>query len=106
MSDVSAAMERAVKQRADQCCEYCHLAQEDFPYSFHIEHIISRKHGGATVLENLCLSCPTCNAHKGSDIAGADTQTGLPTFLFHPRKQNWREHFQLDGAFIEPLSPE
>lgn len=36
---------------------------------FHIEHIIARKHGGATDEENLALACPHCNGYKGTDIA-------------------------------------
>ena len=26
--------------------------------------------------------------------------------IFNPRSQMWQEHFQLDGAIIQPLTPE
>ena len=28
------------------------------------------------------------------------------TALFNPREQKWKEHFELKGAVIEPLTPE
>jgi hypothetical protein len=43
---------------------------------------------------------------KGSDIASADPVTGNATYLFHPRRQNWDEHFALGKGIIEPLTPE
>jgi hypothetical protein len=82
------------------------LRQQDVFFRFEVDHIISEKHRGETRIENLCLSCPDCNAFKGSDIASADPETGNPTFLFHPRRQDWPEHFQLNGARIKPLTPE
>lgn len=73
---------------------------------FQVDHITSEKHLGATEAENLCLSCYDCNHTKGSDVAAADPLTKLATFLFHPRQQQWKDHFQLNGAIIEPLTPE
>jgi len=52
------------------------------------------------------LSCPACNYHKGTNIAAADPETGEPTFLFHPRRNVWNDHFSLVGAVIEPYTPE
>lgn len=106
MRYVSAELRRLVVERAGACCEYCLLSQEDVAFSFHIEHIISRKHGGKTEANNLCLSCPDCNSYKGSDIAAADPITGMATFLFHPRHQKWETHFQLTGDIIAPLTSE
>lgn len=57
-------------------------------------------------MNNLCLSCWDCNKAKGSDIASADPETGQPTFLFHPRRHRWEDHFRLEGAAIVPLTPE
>lgn len=106
MTYIPADLRREVVLRARGCCEYCRRGQDDVLFTFHIEHIISEKHGGKTDLSNLALSCPSCNAYKGTDIAGADPETGLPTFLFHPRQQRWEEHFRLDDAVIQPLSAE
>lgn len=106
MTYVPADLKRLVINRAGGCCEYCHVHQDDSDLRFHIEHIIAVSHGGKTSAENLALSCPQCNLLKGSNIAGADLETGDPTFLFHPRRHNWDEHFRLDGVVIEPLTPE
>lgn len=82
------------------------MRQDDSGLGFHIEHIIAISHGGQTVVNNLALSCSRCNLYKGVNIAAADPDTGDPTFLFHPRRHNWHNHFQLDGAFIQPLTSE
>jgi 5-methylcytosine-specific restriction endonuclease McrA len=54
---VEAALIRQVWQRARGCCEYCRVPQEFDESPFEIDHIISRKHGGATVAGNLAPSC-------------------------------------------------
>jgi hypothetical protein len=106
MSYIDVALRRLVTERAGSCCEYCLLDQQDSPFSFHIEHIISEKHGGETRAEYLCLSCPECNAFKGSDIGSIDRETGLLTPLFNPRTQSWSDHFRLEGTQIIALSAE
>ena len=104
-SYISAALRQEVIQRAGRCCEYCKLNQEDIFFAFEIDHIISEKHEGETISENLCLSCPDCNRYKGSDIASIDRETKQLTPLFNPRTQAWHEHFRLVEAMIEPLTP-
>jgi hypothetical protein len=99
-------LRRVVSDRAGDCCEYCRLSRGDHVLPFEIDHIISEKHRGTTTAENLCLSCWDCNKAKGSDIAGVDVETDTLTYLFHPRKQDWDDHFFLDGGLIIPLTPE
>jgi hypothetical protein len=106
MTYVSVSLRRQVIERAANCCEYCRLNRSDHILPFEIDHIVAEKHGGNTDFDNLCLSCFDCNKAKGSDIASADPVTGKATFLFHPRSQDWHEHFRLNGAIIEPFSPE
>lgn len=106
MTYIDAALRRLIVERAGYCCEYCRLGREDSPFSFHIEHIISEKHGGETEADNLCLSCPECNAYKGSDIGSIDRETRLLTPLFNPRTQQWADHFRLVEDRIEPLTGE
>jgi hypothetical protein len=89
-----------VKQRANQCCEYCRMHQEYDILPFQIDHIISRKHHGSTDAANLALSCYNCNAYKGPNIAGIDLDTGEVTRLFHPRRDQWHEHFVWDGPYL------
>jgi len=50
--------------------------------------------------DNLALCCALCNKHKGSDIASIDPETGDMQPLFHPRRDRWRDHFELRGAEI------
>ncbi len=103
MTYIPAELRRRVIERAGNCCAYCLLSQEDLAFSFHIEHIIVEKHNGETIEANLGLSCPTCNAYKGSDLSSVDwDETGEVIPLFHPRKHQWEEHFILEGAQILP----
>jgi HNH endonuclease len=106
MSYVPAKLRDFTVERAGGCCEYCRLSQNSSDASFQIEHIIAVAHGGKTVANNLALSCPRCNLYKGTNIAAADPLTDEPTFLFHPRRHQWSDHFQQNGAVIEPLTPE
>ena len=51
---MDAATRRAVRQRAGNRCEYCRVRQEDDPlFTFHMEHITPRQHGGGDALSNL-----------------------------------------------------
>lgn len=104
MTRIPEALRRLVFDRANGHCEYCLLSQDDSFLPHEVDHIISEKHRGLTVEENLCLSCFDCNRHKGSDIASVDLDTGRLTPLFHPRSDRWAEHFRLDGPRIVPLT--
>lgn len=101
----SARVRQQVRRRAGGRCEYC-LIHEDDSYAAHqVDHILARKHGGTTSLSNLAFACMLCNRYKGSDIAAPDPATGEIVPLFHPRRQQWTEHFALRGAGIVPLGP-
>ena len=106
MTYIPADLKRRVITRAGGCCEHCRLNQTDSSVRYHVEHIIAVAHGGQTTESNLAYSCSDCNLYKGTNIAAADPQTGEPTFLFHPRRHKWEDHFQLLGPEIQPLSPE
>lgn len=101
---VSAAMRREVRERADGCCEYCLLAEDDAYFPHEPDHIISVKHRGSSILENLAWSCFDCNRFKGSDIASLDSVSGDLVALFNPRQDRWHEHFQLQRGQIVPLT--
>ena len=101
---IPAEMRRLVYKRARGCCEYC-LTPEITEFSVHEnEHIIARKHGGATLADNLALSCAICNRRKSSDLAAIDPKTGEVVRLFHPRRERWNKHFRLDDAHITPIT--
>jgi hypothetical protein len=69
-----------------------------------MDHIIAQQHHGISEPENLCLACATCNAHKGPNIAGIDSQTGQLVRLFHPRRDTWSDHFRWNGPVLQGLT--
>jgi hypothetical protein len=103
---VPAALRQQVIERAQDRCEYCLYPQEASFLSFQIEHIVAEKHGGQTAPDNLALSCPYCNRHKGSDLGSMDPETGQLAPFFNPRTQSWTDHFELEGALTVPTTPE
>lgn len=99
------ATRHGVRQRAADRCEYCGLHQDAEPFfRFHIEHIIARQHSGSDDLANLALACHHCNAHKGPNLSAVDSESGQITMLFHPRQQNWLDHFVLVGNTVRGLT--
>ncbi|MCA9047751.1 MAG: HNH endonuclease [Planctomycetaceae bacterium] len=95
-----------VRQRAGYRCEYCRLRQEHYSLWRHqIEHIIPRKHHGDDDVGNLALACIRCNLGKSSNLSGIDSDTGEIVALFHPRNQQWDDHFAYDGHVIVGRTP-
>jgi HNH endonuclease len=92
---ISKKLHKLIVTRANNRCEYCRYPFNDGWSVFHIEHIISLKHGGLTVENNLAFACLVCNMHKGSDIATILQPDTEVVRLFHPRKDNWTEHFEI-----------
>lgn len=105
-NDISESQRRFVAERAAHRCEYCLLHDDDSYSRHHIDHIVSRKHGGLSELDNLAYACLRCNAWKGSDIGSVNPQTGELVSLFNPRRHRWSDHFALRGVVIEPLTAE
>ena len=99
---VPAALRRKIRQRAENKCEYCLLAEEYAFFAHEPDHIIAEKHGGETDVDNLALACFDCNRFKGSDIASIDPKSKKLTPLFNPRAQNWSEHFKIEEGRIIP----
>ena len=98
------ALEREVRLRARELCEYCRLPQTSHRTKFHIDHIVAQQHQGPTTAGNLALSCSHCNLHKGTNLTGIDPSSRQIVLLFNPREQLWREHFKWDGALAVGLS--
>lgn len=98
---MDAATRALVRSRAAGRCEYCHAHQDDDPwYIFQIEHVVAKQHGGSDDPDNLAYACPYCNEHKGTNLAGIDPFDGRPALLFHPRQQEWDDHFAHRGPLI------
>lgn len=94
-----------VAVRAGHRCEYCRLHEEDDVFTFHVEHIIAAKHGGTEATTNLAYACQHCNLHKGPNLSGIDPDSGSIVTLFHPRRDNWDEHFALHDYRFVGLTP-
>lgn len=101
---IPAELQRLVYERARGCCEYCLIPETAVLAAHEVDHIISQKHGGPTKPDNLALSCALCNKHKGSDLASLDPDTGNIVALYHPRRDQWVEHFQLSNHRFIPLT--
>ena len=103
-NDVSERLRRDVADRAYHVCEYCLVHESDTFWGCQIDHIISRKHDGATESANLAWACAVCNNNKGTDlgtIAGAKPRLRR---LFHPRKDRWLSCFLLNAARIDAVN--
>ncbi len=97
---ISTALRSSVAKRAQFRCEYCLLSEEDAFLPFHIDHIISTKHGGANSFSNMAYSCPHCNQHKGTDIATFLESSNDLIRLFDPRNDQWSNHFTTDEGKV------
>ncbi len=96
------SVRRFVAERAGFRCEYCRVAESDSNFAYHIEHIISRKHGGSDHPDNLAWSCSVCNWKKGSNISTILEENGPLIPLFNPRKDHWFDHFEVNDGEILP----
>ena len=103
-SYVPAEFRRLVAQRAGGVCEYCLIHEDDTYLGCQVEHVVSEKHGGLTVSDNLAYACVFCNRFKGTDLGSLAPQSGQLVRFFHPRTDKWSAHFSLVGPRIVPLS--
>jgi hypothetical protein len=94
-----------VRDRAGNRCEYCHIHQQHYIITFHVEHIVAQQHHGDNDESNLALACHFCNRHKGPNLAGMDPKTGELTRLFNPRTDTWNHHFYIHAGRIIGLTP-
>lgn len=104
---IAAKLRRRVRARFANCCAYCRTAEDLSVSIFEFEHIVPRAIGGATVYENLCFSCPTCNRWKANRTTAYDATTGQDVPLFHPQNESWTDHFNWseDTAVVVGLTP-
>jgi hypothetical protein len=101
---ISENLRRQVIARAGGRCEYCRLPVDGQVATFPVDHVVPRTRNGHTVLSNLALACPHCNAHKWAFTDCVDPDTGQVTPLFNPREHDWTEHFAYstsDGTILQ-----
>lgn len=104
---VPIALQQQVRSQFANCCAYCRTAEFLTATTFEFEHIVPLSANGQTVIQNLCLACPTCNRHKAARQTNLDPQTGKVVPLFHPQQQSWDDHFvwSADSITISATTP-
>lgn len=101
---ISKNLRARVARRVKFRCEYYLISEEDAFLPFHIDHIISTKHGRLTSFSNLAYACPHCNQHKGTDLATFIDSSSDLVRLFDPRGDQWSEHFATDKGSIAGIT--
>lgn len=86
---------RAIAQRANHCCEYCKAPEVVFNFPFEVEHIIPLSRQGSNEEANLALACRSCNLRKSNRVCGVPSGANTEVRFFHPRNDQWDEHFQV-----------
>ena len=90
---ITARQRQQVRAKAGGCCEYCRSQEAFATERFSVDHIIPRAKGGQTELANLAYACLGCNGYKYTHTQAIDPATAEFAPLFHPRQQQWADHF-------------
>jgi hypothetical protein len=104
MAAIGSELRKLVSSRAAGHCEYCRMPEVYDPLPFTVDHIRPQYHHGPTTSDNLCVCCFSCNTFKAVNVAGHDPETGQLSRLFHPRQDNWTEHFAWDRSQLRGLT--
>jgi len=104
---VSINTRRIIESRAGGRCEYCASPADHTPDDFAAEHIFPVILGGTSDLDNLAWSCQGCNSRKFTATQAVDPQTRESALLYHPRRDQWSDHFQwsADPRLLIGLTP-
>ncbi|MCH8961882.1 MAG: HNH endonuclease [Bacteroidetes bacterium] len=93
MSYIPTQLRQLVVARANHRCEYCGLSQQGQAATFHIDHVVPLAAGGPTTADNLALACVSCSLYKAARQRAVDPESGQPVPMYHPRQNEWHEHF-------------
>jgi len=95
MSKRELTLRYLVDVRAAGRCEYCRRYKRLIGETFlEVEHILPRSRGGLTTPSNLAFACRRCNLLKSDVIEALDLRTEQLVALFHPRFDQWPDHFR------------
>lgn len=78
---------RTVFARDGYTCQYCGAAAKDLT----IDHVVPRRHGGATAWENLVTACRKCNTKKGDKLL----QSSGMRLIHPPRRPRYVPYISL-----------
>lgn len=90
-----------IAKRAGKICEYCRAPEIASNFLFEVEHIVPRSRKGKTESNNLALACRSCNIFKSDHLDGIDENGAEIARLFHPRLDDWHEHFRSNEETFE-----
>lgn len=90
---ITTEQRQRIIDRAEGRCEYCQCPVDYATQSFDVDHIIPVSRGGPSTSDNLAYACSGCNRHKFNRLTGFDAVEGIEVALFHPRQDQWEEHF-------------
>jgi hypothetical protein len=96
----STADKESVAQRASGSCEYCQMPEDFSTDTFEMEHITALANGGTNDLGNIAFACSGCNQCKATKQTAVDPVTLAEVPLYHPRNDNWEEHFRWTDDFL------
>ena len=104
---LSLAGKQRLTERAGGKCEYCRSRLNFSPNPSSVEHILPISKGGDSAEDNLALSCQGCNNKKYTKTTAVDPESGKRVPLFHPRRDQWSEHFRWsdDSLLIIGITP-
>ena len=96
---IAVAIERRIREDAQNRCGYCLAPQHLVMARLEIDHIVphsafASRDPAVDAEDNLWLACPICNGHKSDKTNYADPLTCQMVPLFNPRKQSWFQHFR------------
>ncbi len=100
MSHIPLFLRKLVARRAENRCEYCRLSQKGQEATFHVDHIIPVVSSSETAAENLALACVSCSLRKGAKETAFDIETQKKVGIFHPRNDDWNEHFEWSETIL------
>ncbi len=100
---ISKKKKELVAKRARYYCEYCLHPRKYSHDSFAAEHFIPVTKNGTDDISNLAYSCQGCNSFKYNFVSSVDPVTGQKVALYHPRKEQWEDHFCWNPDFSEMI---
>jgi 5-methylcytosine-specific restriction endonuclease McrA len=74
---IPVSLQRRVRLRASERCEYCRIAQVGQEATFHVDHVVPQAAGGVSSLGNLALACVSCSLRKGARTTAIDPVTAM-----------------------------
>lgn len=93
-------LRQQLEEADDHQCVYCQTTQAITGQPMVLDHIVPEAKGGETEFDNLCFACRRCNEFKGATTHMKDPVTQQMVSLFHPRQQNWSQHFAWDDSGV------